>query len=50
MEEVGQDKVLDPANASIDQIEGTLKAIEMGFKRIAVTIVSADDAITTPGD
>lgn len=45
MEEVGQDKVLDPANASIDQIAGTLKAIEMGFKRIAVTIVSADDAI-----
>lgn len=45
MEEVGQDKVLDPASASIDQIAGTLKAIEMGFKRIAVTIVSADDAI-----
>ena len=45
MEEVGQDKVLDPANASIDQIAGTLKAIEMGFKKIAVTIVSADDAI-----
>jgi putative methanogenesis marker protein 8 len=45
MEEVGQDKVLDPDNASIDQIAGTLKAIEMGFKKIAVTIVSADDAI-----
>jgi putative methanogenesis marker protein 8 len=45
MEEVGQDNVLDPDNASIDQIAGTLKAIEMGFKKIAVTIVSADDAI-----
>lgn len=45
MEEVGQDKVLDPEKASIDQIAGTLKAIEMGFKNIAVTIVSADDAI-----
>ncbi len=45
MEEVGQDKVLDPTSASIDQIAGTLKAIEMGFKKIAVTIVSADDAI-----
>ncbi|ADZ10682.1 methanogenesis marker protein 8 [Methanobacterium lacus] len=45
MEEVGQDNVLDPANASIDQIAGTMKAIEMGFKKIAVTIVSADDAI-----
>ncbi|UTB31421.1 MAG: DUF2099 family protein [Methanobacterium sp. ERen5] len=45
IEEVGQDKVLDPDNASIDQIAGTFKAIEMGFKNIAVTIVSADDAI-----
>lgn len=43
--EIGRDKVLDPDNASIDQIAGTLKAIEMGFKRIAVTIVSADDAL-----
>lgn len=45
MDEVGQDKVLDPDNATIDQIAGALKAIEMGFKKIAVTIVSADDAI-----
>jgi len=45
MEEIGLDKVLDPENASIDQIAGTLKAIEMGFNRIAVTIVSADDAL-----
>lgn len=43
--EIGHDKVLDPDNASIDQIAGTLKAIEMGFKKIAVTIVSADDAL-----
>ncbi len=45
IEEVGHDNVLNPDNASIDQITGTLKAIEMGFKKIAVTIVSADDAI-----
>lgn len=45
MDEIGRDKVLDPDNASIDQIAGTLKAIEMGFKNIAVTIISADDAL-----
>jgi putative methanogenesis marker protein 8 len=44
IEEVGRENVLDPENASIDQIKGTLKAIEMGYKKIAVTIVSADDA------
>ncbi len=42
--EIGRDNVLDPDNASIDQIAGTLKAIEMGYKEIAVTIVSAEDA------
>ena len=44
IDEIGYDKVLDPDNATIDQIAGTLKAIEMGFKKIAVTIVSAEDA------
>jgi len=44
IEEVGRENVLDPENASIDQIKGTLKAIKMGYKKIAVTIVSADDA------
>lgn len=44
IDEIGRDKVLDPDNATIDQIAGTLKAIEMGFKKIAVTIVSAEDA------
>lgn len=42
---VGPDNVLDPENASIDQINGTMKAINMGFKNIAVTIVSAEDAL-----
>ena len=45
LDEVGRDKVLDPDNASIDQIAGTIKAIKMGYKRIAVTIVSAADAL-----
>jgi putative methanogenesis marker protein 8 len=44
IDEVGSENVYDPENASIDQIEGTLKAIEMGYKKIAVTIVSAEDA------
>ena len=44
IDEVGRENVLDPENASIDQIKGTLKAIEMGYKRIAVTIVAAEDA------
>jgi len=44
IEEVGRGNILDPEKATIDQIKGTLKAIEMGYKRIAVTIVSAEDA------
>ncbi len=44
IKEIGSQNVLDPENASIDQIKGTLKAIEMGYKKIAVTIVSAADA------
>ena len=45
IEEVGRENVLYPENASIDQIKGTLKAIKMGYKKIAVTIVSAEDSI-----
>jgi putative methanogenesis marker protein 8 len=44
IEEVGRENVLDPENATIDQIKGTLKAIKMGYKKIAVTIVAAEDA------
>jgi putative methanogenesis marker protein 8 len=44
IEEVGRGNVLDPENSSIDQIKGTQKAIDMGYKKIAVTIVSAEDA------
>ena len=41
---VGVQNVLDPENTEINQIKGALKAIDMGYKNIAVTIVSADDA------
>ena len=44
IKEIGSENVLDPENALIDQIKGTLKAIEMGYKKIAITIVSASDA------
>ncbi len=43
IEKLGRLNVLDPENASINQIKGTLKAIKMGFKKIAVTIVDAED-------
>jgi len=32
--------VLDPADAKIDQVEGVKKAVELGFKEIAVTVPS----------
>lgn len=41
---VGAHNVLDPESAEINQIKGALKAIEMGYKNIAVTILSPDDA------
>lgn len=44
IETLGESKVLDPAKASINQIEGTKKAIDKGFKNIAVTIASSEDA------
>jgi putative methanogenesis marker protein 8 len=41
---VGAQNILDPENAEINQIKGALKAIDMGYKNIAVTIISPDDA------
>ena len=41
---LGENKVLNPATASINQIEGTKKAIDSGFKNIAVTVASPEDA------
>lgn len=41
---VGPENVLDPEKAEIDQIKGTSKAIDMDYKRIAVTIISFEDA------
>ena len=41
---VGPQNVLNPETAEINQIEGVLKAIKMGHKDIAVSIISAEDA------
>lgn len=44
IDEVGVENVLNPKNAEIDQGKGVLKAIENGYKKIAVTVVSSKDA------
>lgn len=44
IEKVGAANVLDPATARIDQAAGVEKAIAMGFKNIAVSIVSGSQA------
>ncbi len=41
---VGPENVLNPETAEINQIQGVLKAIEMGHQNIAVSIISAEDA------
>lgn len=41
---IGQNMVLDPKRAGIDQYEGTRLAFLRGFKRIGVTVASAADA------
>lgn len=41
---VGPENVLNPETAEINQIKGVLKAIEMGHKKIAVSVISAEDA------
>jgi len=42
---LGSENVLNAENAEINQVEGVLKAIQMGYKKIAVTLVAADDAL-----
>ncbi|WP_174590916.1 methanogenesis marker 8 protein [Methanocella conradii] len=44
IERVGRDYVLDPSTARIDQVEGVKKAIRMGFKNIAVSIINGSMA------
>jgi putative methanogenesis marker protein 8 len=41
---VGKQNVLDPKTARIDQVDGVKKAIAMGFKNIAVSVVDGSTA------
>ena len=41
---LGEERVLDPKTGRIDQFEGVRLADRLGFQRIGVTIVSADEA------
>lgn len=41
--EIGEDNIVNPQTAEINQIKGIEKAIEKGFKNIAVTITLAGD-------
>lgn len=41
---IGRENVLDPENATMDSIAGVRKAVSMGYKRIAVTVASMNDA------
>lgn len=42
---LGKDKVLEVESAMINQVEGVLKAINLGYKKIGVTVASAADAV-----
>jgi putative methanogenesis marker protein 8 len=44
IETLGEQNVLDPETASINQVQGVRKAIDRGYKNIAVTLVSPSDA------
>ena len=37
--QLGVENVLDPSTAKLDQLEGLKKAIDMGYKNIAVTVI-----------
>ncbi|MGB9979329.1 methanogenesis marker 8 protein [Methanobacterium sp.] len=43
IEDLGKENVLSPENAEINQVNGVLKAIDKGYKKIAVTVVSTED-------
>jgi putative methanogenesis marker protein 8 len=43
--EVGEERILDPATADIDQFAGVSKAFSMRYGKVGVTITNADDAV-----
>ena len=44
IDEIGEENIVDPKDANINQIEGIKLAISKGFKNIAVTVALASDA------
>ena len=42
---LGENTVLNPETAEINQVKGVLKAINNGYQKIGVTIASAEDAL-----
>ena len=44
IETIGPENVLKPETAEINQIKGVLKAIDMGYRNIAVSVVLPEDA------
>ena len=44
LDAVGRDNVVDPETVPVDMRAGVEKAFSMGYKRLAVTVASADDA------
>ncbi len=43
--ELGEENVLRPQNAMINQVKGVKKAMKCGYDSIAVTVASAEDAV-----
>lgn len=44
IKEIGENNILNPKTAEINQIEGLKKAIKQGYKKIAVTVALSSDA------
>lgn len=44
IKKIGEKNVLNPETAIIDQIQGVQKAINMGYKKLAVSVVSPEQA------
>ncbi|MDI9617971.1 methanogenesis marker 8 protein [Methanothermobacter sp.] len=44
IEKIGPENVLDTHKATIDQVKGVERALEMGYRRVAVTVKDPDEA------
>lgn len=43
---IGRERVLDPKTAKIDQVQGVTKAVDLGFRKIGVSVATGKDAET----